>query len=158
MSEEKIKVQTSDGDIIEVDLFVAKQWEPVKNIYEVLDSKDAQENPIELTNVGTEALNKIIEWSIHHKQDKLSSEENQQNSRRYIEIPQWDQEFFKIKQEMIFEIIMAANYLGMTVLLDMACKTIADIIKGKTPEEVRQTFNIPNDLPPLKTLEQTSND
>ncbi|CAF0879494.1 unnamed protein product [Rotaria sordida] len=158
MSEEKIKVQTSDGDIIEVDLFVAKQWEPVKNIYEVLDSKDAQENPIELTNVGTEALNKIIEWSIYHKQDKLTSEENQQNSRRYIEIPQWDQEFFKIKQEMIFEIIMAANYLGMTVLLDMACKTIADIIKGKTPEEVRQTFNIPNDLPPLKTLEQTSND
>ncbi|CAF0872892.1 unnamed protein product [Rotaria sp. Silwood1] len=156
MSEEKIKVQTSDGDVIEVDLFVAKQWEPVKNIYEVLDSKDVHENPIELANVGTEVLKKIIEWSIHHKDDELTSGNNSQTTRRFVEIPSWDKDFFNIKQEMIFEIIMAANYLGMTLLLDMACKTIADMIKGKTPEEVRQTFNLPNDLPPPKTLENKS--
>jgi S-phase kinase-associated protein 1 len=35
----------------------------------------------------------------------------------------------------------------VTALLDMACKKVANMIKDKTPEQVRQTFNIPNDLP-----------
>lgn len=34
MSEDKVRVQTSDGDIIEVDLDVAKQWGPINNMYE----------------------------------------------------------------------------------------------------------------------------
>lgn len=38
----------------------------------------------------------------------------------------------------------------MIELLDVGCKAIADMIKGKTPEQVRQTFNIPNDLPPTE--------
>ncbi len=50
---------------------------------------------------------------------------------------------------LFFSLCKAANYLGMTVLLDLACKTVANMIKDKTPEEVRQTFNIPNDLPPF---------
>jgi hypothetical protein len=34
MAAEKVKVQTSDKDIIEVDLDIAKQWGPIKTIYE----------------------------------------------------------------------------------------------------------------------------
>jgi hypothetical protein len=37
----------------------------------------------------------------------------------------------------------------MTTLLDMGCKTVANMIKDKTPAQVRQIFNIPNDLPPF---------
>ena len=29
---------------------------------------------------------------------------------------------------------------------DLGCKTVANMIKGKTPEEIRQTFNIVNDF------------
>ena len=28
----------------------------------------------------------------------------------------------------------------------MTCKTVANMIKGKTPEEIRKTFNIKNDF------------
>merc|ERR1711939_1090527 len=31
---------------------------------------------------------------------------------------------------------------------DLACATIASMIKGKTPEEIRKTFNIVNDFTP----------
>ncbi|KAJ6818914.1 SKP1-like protein 1A [Iris pallida] len=43
---------------------------------------------------------------------------------------------------------MAANYLNIKGLLDLTCQTVADMIKGKTPEEIRKTFNIKNDFTP----------
>ena len=42
----------------------------------------------------------------------------------------------------------AANYLNIKTLLDLTCKTVADMIKGKTPEEIRAHFNIQNDFTP----------
>lgn len=44
--------------------------------------------------------------------------------------------------------VQAANYLNIKSLLDLTCQTVADMIKGKTPEEIRKTFNIKNDFTP----------
>jgi S-phase kinase-associated protein 1 len=38
--------------------------------------------------------------------------------------------------------------LNIKNLLDLTCQTVADMIKGKTPEEIRKTLNITNDLSP----------
>nr|GEX92369.1 SKP1-like protein 1A [Tanacetum cinerariifolium] len=47
-----------------------------------------------------------------------------------------------------FVLPIAANYLNIKSLLDLTCQTVADMIKGKTPEEIRKTFNIKNDFSP----------
>ena len=39
-------------------------------------------------------------------------------------------------------------YVALQGLLDVTCKTVANMIKGKTPEEIRKTFNIKNDFTP----------
>ncbi|UJR38490.1 hypothetical protein I4U23_031158 [Adineta vaga] len=150
MSADKIRVETSDKDVLEVDLAIAKQWAPIKNMYEAFGTVDTSEKPIELTNVNTEVLKKIIQWAEYHQKDEVDTEDGTPQAKRFVSLQEWDKKYFEIEQQMIFEIIMASNYLGMMTLLDMACKTIADMIKDKTPEQVRQTFNIPNDLPPLE--------
>lgn len=42
----------------------------------------------------------------------------------------------------------AIAYQSFTDLQDLTCKTVADEIKGKTPEEIRVRFNIKNDFTP----------
>ena len=42
--------------------------------------------------------------------------------------------------------LQAANYLDIKSLLDLTCKRVADMIKGKKPEEIRKEFNIVNDF------------
>jgi S-phase kinase-associated protein 1 len=54
----------------------------------------------------------------------------------------------KVDQGTLFELILASNYLHIRSLLDVCCKTIAKMCKGKSPEEIRKTFNIKNDFTP----------
>lgn len=49
---------------------------------------------------------------------------------------------------LLTTILQAANYLDIKALLDVGCKTVANMIKGKSPEEIRKTFNITNDFTP----------
>jgi hypothetical protein len=61
-------------------------------------------------------------------------------------VPKWDADFVNIEQETLFELILAANYMDIKSLLDLTCAKVASMIKGKTPEQIRQTFNIRKDF------------
>jgi len=54
----------------------------------------------------------------------------------------------RLNRGPLFFFPQAANYLDIKPLLDLTCKTVANMIKGKTPEEIRKTFNIKNDFTP----------
>lgn len=44
--------------------------------------------------------------------------------------------------------LQAANYLNIQSLLDLTTQTVAELIKGKTPEQIRAEFGIVNDFTP----------
>lgn len=54
----------------------------------------------------------------------------------------------QVNQEMLFEIILGSYFLEIKPLTELGCKTVANMIKGKSPEEIRKTFNIQNDFTP----------
>jgi len=141
-----IKLMSSDQVVLSVDREVAKRSVLIKNM---LEDVGEVEEAIPIPNVNEAVLKKVIEWCDHHKGDSPSTNEDESDSRkRSTEIEEWDQKFMQVDQEMLFEIILAANYLDIKPLLDVGCKTVANMIKGKTPEEIRKTFNIQNDFTP----------
>jgi len=148
MSAPTIKLQSSDHVEITVDRQVAERSILIKNLLEDIGDQTVDE-AVPIPNVNEQVLNKVIEWCTHHKGDPPSSTEDDADSRKKTtDIDEWDQKFMQVDQEMLFEIILAANYLDIKALLDVGCKTVANMIKGKSPEEIRKTFNIQNDFTP----------
>lgn len=60
----------------------------------------------------------------------------------------WYADFVSVEQETLFLLITHGNKLNITPLMDLTCATVASMVKGKTPEEIRRTFNIANDFTP----------
>ncbi|KAJ4311560.1 hypothetical protein N0V94_007888 [Neodidymelliopsis sp. IMI 364377] len=143
----KVKLVTSDNADMEVDRQVAERSILIKNLLEDLGGDNDEAIPI--PNVNEAVMKKVIEWCEHHRNDPPASQDDDSDSRKKsTDIDEWDQKFMQVDQEMLFEIILAANYLDIKALLDVGCKTVANMIKGKSPDEIRKTFNIQNDFTP----------
>ncbi|BFZ61146.1 hypothetical protein YB2330_002205 [Saitoella coloradoensis] len=152
----QVKLSTSDNEEFIVDRDIAERSVLIKNMLE--DVGDATEIPIPLPNVSANVLKKVLEYSTHHRNDPIPdpsssssndpSDETMSSRKKSTDIDEWDVKFMQVDQEMLFEIILAANYLDIKGLLDVGCKTVANMIKGKSPEEIRKTFNIVNDFTP----------
>ncbi|CAK9312750.1 SKP1-like protein 1B [Cucurbita pepo subsp. pepo] len=137
----KITLKSSDGEIFEVDEAVALESQTIKHMIE----DDCADSGIPLPNVNSKILSKVIEYCKKHvespkPEDRTGSVDD--------DLKTWDSEFVKVDQATLFDLILAANYLNIKSLLDLTCQTVADMIKGKTPEEIRKTFNIKNDFTP----------
>lgn len=62
----------------------------------------------------------VLEYCEHHRGDPLpppDSTDNDDARKRTTDISEWDQKFITVDQEMLFEIILAANYLDIKPLL-----------------------------------------
>jgi S-phase kinase-associated protein 1 len=104
-----------------------------------------------LANVRGEILKLTMEYCKKHADAVKKAgvtEESKLPSEEKSELDKWDKEFANVDQTKLFELILAANYLDIKNLLDLMCMTVANMIKGKNPEEIRATFNIENDFTP----------
>jgi len=140
-----ITLVSSDGEKMQISAKAAQRSQLVKGIIE--DYPDDAEVP--LNNVKSGILKKIKEYLEHYQDSDPKEIERPLASQNYQDcVEAWDFEFINVDLDLIFEIILAANYMDIKPLLELASSKIASIIKGKTPEEIRKTFNIQNDFTP----------
>jgi len=146
-TEQTITLKSSDGTSHTVSRPVAERSVLIKNLLADIPLDGSEAIPI--PNVNDTVLKKVLEWCEYHKNDPPAADDDDSDSRKKsTDISEWDQKFMAVDQELLFEIILAANYLDIKPLLDVGCKTVANMIKGKSPEEIRKTFNIQNDFTP----------
>ncbi|VDM10899.1 unnamed protein product [Wuchereria bancrofti] len=171
-AQQKISLISSDNETFEVDRNVIRLSTTINTMLQDLgmDNQDGGDvdmvEGIPLQSVNSAILKKVIHWCEYHKDDPIPPEDNDNKEKRTDDISSWDVEFLKVDQGTLFELILAtnkekinisgkyiklfqaANYLDIKGLLDVTCKTVANMIKGKSPEEIRRTFNIKNDFTP----------
>jgi len=131
---------------VEVDPSVIEMSGTLRNMVDDL-SDGSESSAIPVPNVTSKIMQKVIEYCNHHK-GHASSAGADDRARMDDTIDDWDKEFCKVDLNTVFELILAANYLDIHQLLDLTCRSIANLIKGKSPEEIRKTFNIKNDFTP----------
>ena len=76
----------------------------------------------------------------------LNPTEEQQLEMRTKPLEGWDREFVDVALAQLFEMILAANFLDLKPMLDITCKAVAEMIKGKTPDEIKAVFGVEGDF------------
>jgi len=153
----KIKIQSKDGEIYEIDDKIIDQSSTIKSL---VDSIEVAGFIIPMQEVSKSILGPVIEFCEHHKNDPKPelNEENDEDDfnkdqyepKKSDDIDDWDKNFisrFTVEDGTLFDMTMAANYMGIKTLLAVCCKTIANMVRGKGSNEVREMFKISYDPP-----------
>jgi flagellar biosynthesis GTPase FlhF len=127
-----IAVETNDGTIMEVEKQIAflspvlqMDWDPTQ-----------PERPVLLHKVSADALRRIVEYCRFHLAPGHSIKERKN----------FNKAFMRIETARLCELASASHYLDLQSLIDLTCRALAKHIQGKNPEEIRETFNLPDDL------------
>ncbi|KAF2301274.1 hypothetical protein GH714_022284 [Hevea brasiliensis] len=134
-SKMKITLKCSDGHIFEVEQKVLFECRTIKHMID----DGCADSAIPLPNVTGKIMAKVIEYCKKHMEAAAEIRDMNFFSNDFRDLKNWDDAFVKEvmeNQDILFDLIMAANYLDIKNLLDLLCKGIADMMRGKTPEQI----------------------
>nr|CAB3468649.1 unnamed protein product [Digitaria exilis] len=95
---------------------------------------------IPLPKVDGRTLAMVLEYCNKHAPAPGQEESSSAEMERF------DGEFTRVDRDTLYALVMAADYLKIQGLVDLACKTVAGMIVGKTTEQIREIFGIQSDF------------
>jgi hypothetical protein len=134
---ETLLVETSDGELVDIDKTVA-----TKMSLAIRKKIESANGVIHFDNITSRALSKVMEYCHMHTAPHIVTME------KGMDLKTWDERFVKLDPGTLCELASAAYHLQIKPLVDLTCQAIAQLLKGKTPAEIRRTFNILYDFQP----------
>jgi S-phase kinase-associated protein 1 len=118
-------------------------------INDMIESLGDSSEPIPLTNscCTYDNLQKVLIFLdyIHNNQEEATKLNEWVDSKGNIgNQPDWFKNFINVDKQILFQIILIADYLDIQILVDFACFTVANQIKSMSPEEIQQVFSVDN--------------
>ncbi|KAF8687265.1 hypothetical protein HU200_042940 [Digitaria exilis] len=133
---------SSDDERFEVAEAAANMSQTIRHMIE----DGCADGGIPLHNVTGSILAKVLEYCNKHAATLLLERRCHRGGEGGTR--ELRQGVLEVDTDTLYDLLLAANYLEVKELLDLACQKVADMIKGKTPEQIRQTFGIKNDFSP----------
>ncbi len=128
---------------------LAKKIAVQSTLIKTMVEGDPEAVDIPLPAVNSNILSRVIEFMKYHIDHPMKEIEKPLKTNDLKEIvPEYYANYVDLDQELLFEVLLAANYLDLKSLLDLSCSKVATMIKGMTPEALRKIFNIVNDFTP----------
>jgi S-phase kinase-associated protein 1 len=117
-------------------------------IANMLDDIDDVGSDIPIPNIKGLIMKKVVAFCKQHPDAPLNPTDAQQLELRTKPLEGWDQDFVRVPLSTLFEMILAANFLDLKPMLDVTCKAVAEMIKGKSPEDIKKIFGVEGDFTP----------
>mmetsp|Transcript_13109 Transcript_13109/g.36207 ORF Transcript_13109/g.36207 Transcript_13109/m.36207 type:complete len:168 (-) Transcript_13109:587-1090(-) len=142
-----VKLTSKDGKDFEITAKAAQLSDLAKDTLEGSDKVD-----VDILRVDSSCLEMVIEFLKHHDIEAMKEIGTPLKGSTFEEIMDqaWYQNFVSdesISREMLFELLTAANYMGIKPLLDLVCLKITFQLTGKSAEEIRTILNLPEMTP-----------
>ncbi|KAF4592484.1 ubiquitin-protein ligase [Ophiocordyceps camponoti-floridani] len=134
MADQIIMLQTSNGVEIKITRQAAERSVLIHNIMH--DVPNWQHEAIPMANVNDKVLRRVVDWCEHHQAHTRTDPGA---------LDDWDAEFMQLDVDMLFDLILAANYLEIEQLLELGCSTVASMIHDKSFEEMATLLKVPRD-------------
>lgn len=143
-----IWLQTSDGSVQQVEQEVAMFCPMICQEVIHKGAGSSKNHAIPLPQrVNTAMFSLILDYCRFHQVPGRSNKERKS----------YDEKFMRMETKRLCELTSAADSLQLKPLVDLTSRALARIIEGKTPEEIRDIFHLPDDLTEEEKLEPLNN-
>ncbi|CAN0039961.1 unnamed protein product [Phaeothamnion confervicola] len=133
-----------EGDSFQVEASVASLSNLIKVMIEGT-AVDGESQEIPLPNMHSNVLAKVIEFCNHFPVEPMNEIPKPVPYGKKVKdyVQPWYARFMEsLDTTMLFELILAANYLDVKPLLQITCSTVGLLIMNKTPEEIKEVLGI----------------